>query len=729
MTSPTPTPSPPLATRSVEIDEASGTVVLRGPASCYVLRVDRSAGTVLHVHWGAPLPLDDAVALPVWADHDNSFAGRWDGVEEYPVEGGARFGAPALEVRFADGSSPVEPRVDAVSTPGEGHLVVLLRDRVRPLAWELHYRLPSGGDVLERWTVFRHTGAPGDAPILLTRYASAHWPLPHRTGWRLGAVHGGWAAESRWERTGLAAGETVLGSRRGHTGHQAGPWVSLDAGDAGEEHGEVWMVALATSGSWRITAQRTAAGRVGVLAAEGHEGIEGELGPGLCHTTPVSTALYAAGGFGAASRAFHTYLRQHVLPHPHEVRPVLYNSWEATGFDVSEENQLALATRAAALGAELFVVDDGWFGGRDGDRAGLGDWSPHPHRFPRGLRPLADEVHRLGMAFGLWVEPEMVNVDSELYREHPEWVVHLPDRTATELRHQLVLDFARPEVTDWAYAWLRQLVADNSVDFLKWDFNRSFTEAGAHAGGPAARQVHVTHAHGVHRVLDRLRADFPRLRIESCAGGGGRVDPGILARTDQVWPSDNTDAVDRLAIHHGFSQAYPAQVMSAWVTDSPNPLTRRTVPLRFRFHCAMAGVLGIGGDLTRWTRHELAEAADLVRLYKDIRPVVQHGRLHRLLSPGDGPMTAVQFVDDGADRSVVLVWRPSTRFGPTGTALRLRGLETEARYRDEDTGAEWSGAALLAFGLPLPDLPQGDHASAAVRLRRVGWAGRREQGQ
>ncbi|MEV8596335.1 alpha-galactosidase [Streptomyces sp. NPDC052012] len=705
------------APRRVEMDEDSGTVLLRTARSAYVFRVDRAGGTVRHVHWGAPVPLADAAALPLWSDHDNSFAGRWDGTEEYPADGGARFGVPAFEVRLADGSSPVEATVQDVVLLEHDHVVVLLRDRTRPLAWHLHYRVPPDGDVVERWTEFVHTGTPEDGDVLLVSYASAHWPLPQRPDWRISSVHGGWSAEGSLQRAQLPVGETVLGSRRGHTGHHANPWVALDPADAGEEHGEVWLVALAASGSWHITAQRTAAGRTGVLANEGHEAAELRLAPGGRHRTAVSLALYTRGGFGGASRAFHRHLRAHVLPHPQELRPVLYNSWEATSFEVSEENQIALARRAASVGAELFVLDDGWFRGRDDDRSGLGDWTPHPGRFPRGLRPLADEVHRLGMAFGLWVEPEMVNADSDLYRAHPDWVLHAPGRTATELRRQLVLDFSRPEVTDWALGQLRRLVTENTVDFLKWDFNRSFTEAGTRAGGPDARRAHVDHARGLYRVLDQLRAEFPDLRIEACAGGGGRVDPGILGRTDQVWTSDNTDAVDRLRIQHGFSGLYPAGVMSAWVTDSPNPLTGRAVPLRFRFHSAMAGVLGLGGDLTRWTEAELAEAADLIGVYKDIRPVVQRGEQYRLLAPGSGPLTAVQYAD--GDRAVVLVWRPSTAFGPAEPPLRLRGLDAAARYRDEDTGREWSGATLMGFGLPLPALPPGDWASALVRLRRV----------
>ncbi|MFD0517036.1 alpha-galactosidase [Paractinoplanes durhamensis] len=383
--------------------------------------------------------------------------------------------------------------------------------------------------------------------------------------------------------------------------------------------------------------------------------------------SPVFAALYAAGGFGAASRAWHDYQRKHVLRHAGEVRPVLYNSWEATSFDVTDEGQRALAERAAKLGVELFVVDDGWFGARTSDRAGLGDWFPNPHRFPAGLRPLADHIRSLGMDFGLWVEPEMVNPDSDLYRAHPEWTLHRPGVRATELRNQLVLDFTRADVRDWAFEQLDRIVLATGLAFLKWDFNRSFTQA-----RPASS---IGHAQGVYQVIDRLRAAHPGVRVEACAGGGGRADLGILARTDQVWTSDNTDAVDRLTIQHGYTQVYAPGTMVAWVTDSPNPITGRRVPLPFRFHVAMAGVLGLGGDLTRWTADELDLAAEMVARYREISPIVQHGTLFRLLPP-QGSLSASQYVRDG--RIVLLVWRVS---GVDRTVrIRLRGLDPAMTY-------------------------------------------------
>ena len=269
---------------------------------------------------------------------------------------------------------------------------------------------------------------------------------------------------------------------------------------------------------------------------------------------------------------------------------------------MSEDGQLRLAELAARLGIECFVMDDGWFGGRDNDRAGLGDWTVNREKFPRGLGPLIGRVNDLGMRFGLWVEPEMVNPDSDLYRSHPDWVYHFAGRTRSQYRNQLVLNLARPDVAEWVFATLDRLLSENHIEFVKWDMNRPFSEPGwpAQAGRDPER-IWTDHVRSLYTVIDRLRAAHPGVDFESCSGGGGRVDLGILRRVEQVWPSDNTDAWDRVTIQEGFTQVYPPQVMSAWVTDSPNFLTGRELPLSFRFHVAMAGALGVGGDLLRWT--------------------------------------------------------------------------------------------------------------------------------
>ncbi|MFD8637249.1 alpha-galactosidase, partial [Streptomyces sp. NPDC059656] len=596
----------------VTFEPGPGLAVLRTPNSVYALRVGAD-GSPRHVYWGAPVDTGLLSELPEAVSPAASSFEADAAADELAPQTGARFGPAGLQVRFSDGTRGVQWRFAGHRVEG-GELRLLLDDRHRPLRTELCYRVRPGTDVIERWTELTHTGTT-DEPVSVGRLDSAAWTAPPLADYRLSHLVGGWNSEFQLRRDRLPVAETVLTSRRGLTGHHASPWLAVDDGTATEESGEVWSTALAWSGSWRVTVHRDPVGRTTWTGGFGHEGIDWTLRPGESLRTPVYAGLYTPQGFGAASRAWHDHVRRHVLPEPGRDRPVLYNSWEATGFDVHEAGQMRLAGLAARAGAELFVLDDGWFGTRRDDRSGLGDWTPRPEAFPRGLRPLADEVHRLGMAFGLWVEPEMVNRDSELYRAHPEWVVHSPRLDATELRNQLVLDFGRPEVEAWAQETLDRLVRDHDVDWLKWDANRAFTEAGRH-GHPDPDRLWIDHTRAVHRIMDRLRAAHPGLRIEACAGGGGRVDLGILARTDQAWTSDNTDPVDRIGIQHGFGQLFPAQAMAAWVTDSPNGVTGRLTPLRFRFHVAMAGALGLGGDLASWSEEELAEAAGLVDLYK-----------------------------------------------------------------------------------------------------------------
>lgn len=687
------------------------TWVLSGPTSSYALHLT-DADEVVHLHWGARIPAVAAQALAA-ADPPpyRPFEAPLDGREEYPVEGGPRFVRPALSVRTE--SVRGTEWAFAGWTAEDDELRLRFRDELVGLGLVLHYRMRGDGDVIERWVTVAHEGEGPDLELL--RADAAAWTLPLREGWRLSQLHGRWAAESRLARGELPYGETTIGSRRGHTGHQHLPWVALDADGATEEHGEVYGCALGWSGSWRICVQRLPDGAVQITGGAGHDdsGLL-RLAPGATYTSPVFAGLWSDGGFGGASRAWHAWQLAHVIPDAGRVRPVLYNSWEATGFDISQPQQSALARRAAGMGVELFVVDDGWFGRRTGDRSGLGDWTPNPDRFPEGLGPLAAEVHALGMQFGIWVEPEMVNEDSDLYRAHPDWVQHRPGRTRTRFRNQLVLNLAREDVRAYLWEQLDTLLSGAPVDYVKWDFNRCFTDAGW-PGEPYPQRLWTEHVEGFYGLLDRLRAAHPTVAFESCSGGGGRIDLGVLTRTDQVWTSDNTDPLDRLAVQHGFSQLHPARVMAAWVTDSPNvQLNGRRSSLRFRFVSAMAGVLGVGGDLSAWSEAELSEARDWVGLYKEIRPLVQHGELYRLRAP-EGGLSAVQYVR--GDETVVLALLQAQRYGERPPALRLRGVEPTAAYVCADTGAVHQGGVLLHHGIHTG--LEGDFDAAVIRLRRM----------
>ncbi|MET7697320.1 alpha-galactosidase [Streptomyces sp. NPDC005485] len=677
--------------------------LLSGPTSSYALRLTEQ-DELLHLHWGPRITLADAEALAALpAPQYWPFESQLDGHEEYPVEGGPRFVRPALSVR-TDERRGTEWRFEAHEADGDE---LRLRFSDSGLGITLHYR--TRGDVVERWVTLENEGPA----VELLRADSATWTLPERDGRRLSQLHGRWAAESRLVRSPLTYGEKVIGSRRGHTGHQHLPWVALDD-EATEERGEVYGCALAWSGSWRISVAQLPDGRVQITGGAGYDdsGLL-RLESGESFTTPVFAGLWSDGGFGGASRAWHAYQRAYVIPDADRDRPVLFNSWEATGFDISEEQQGTLARRAAAIGVELFVVDDGWFGARTSDRAGLGDWTPNPDRFPGGLKPLGDYVHALGMQFGIWVEPEMVNPDSELYRQHPDWVQFQTGRNRTEYRNQLVLNLARPDVQEYLWEQLDSMLSSAPIDYVKWDFNRCFTDAGW-PGDPYPQRLWVDHVQALYALLDRLRAAHPGVAFESCSGGGGRIDLGIMARTDQVWTSDNTDPLDRLAIQHGFSQIHPSRVMAAWVTDSPNTqLNGRVSTLRFRFVSAMAGVLGVGGDLTEWSEEELGEAREWVELYKEIRPVVQRGDLYRLRPP-EGGLSAVQYVH--GDEVVVLAWLQAQRHGEPVAPLRLRGLGPEDAYECRETGETHRGAVLLHHGLRTK--LRGDLDATVIRLRR-----------
>ncbi|MDX2777547.1 alpha-galactosidase [Streptomyces caniscabiei] len=690
----------------LEIGADGRTWILTGPRSSYALRLTES-DELLHLHWGPRIALADAEELavrqqlPYWP-----FEAPVDGHEEYPVEGGPRFTRPALSVR-TDERRGTEWTFREYEADGDE---LRLRFTDDGLGITLHYRMRD--DVVERWVTLVNEGPA----VELLRADSATWTLPRREEepWRLSQLHGRWAAESRLVRADLTYGEKVIGSRRGHTGHQHLPWVALDT-DATEERGEVYGCALGWSGSWRIAVAQLPDARVQITGGAGYDesGLL-RLETGGTFTTPVFAGLWSDAGFGGASRAWHAYQRAYVIPDADQDRPVLFNSWEATEFDISEEQQGALARRAAAIGVELFVVDDGWFGARTSDRAGLGDWTPNPDRFPKGLRPLADYVHALGMQFGIWVEPEMVNPDSELYRAHPEWAQFQPGRKRTELRNQLVLNLAREDVQEYLWERLDTLLSSAPIDYVKWDFNRCFTDAGW-PGEPYPQKLWVEHVHAFYALLDRLRAAHPGVAFESCSGGGGRIDLGVMARTDQVWTSDNTDPLDRLAIQHGFSQIHPARAMAAWVTDSPNSqLNGRVSSLRFRFVSAMAGVLGVGGDLTEWSEEELAEAREWVELYKEIRPVVQRGDLYRLRPPTGG-LSAVQYVH--GDEVVVLAGLQAQHYGEPLAPLRLRGLDPTRTYECRETGEKHRGAVLAHHGLSTG--LRGDFDATVIRLRRT----------
>ncbi|WP_203434223.1 alpha-galactosidase [Jiangella asiatica] len=685
--------------------------LLTGSGFSYAFAVGAD-GSLRHLHWGGPLGASDVAAL-LGDDARDFGSNTWSHprahTEELVQHGGRRLDETALKVEFADGVRALDLAYAGHRIAGD-ELAVTLTDRHYPFDAVLSYRVRPDEGVLERRCELVNRG---EHPVVVDRAASASWPLPWRPRWEATWLAGMYAAETQVTRRALGPGRLVLESRRGIPGHAAQPWLALDAG-AGDTTGEVWSVALAWSGSWRLVGELAFDGRLHVTAGVNDYDLRLPLAPGTSWTTPVVAGVYTAAGHDDLTDRWHRYERRHVAPRPDTIRPVLYNSWEATFFDVRPESQVELARRAAGLGAELFVVDDGWFAGRDDESAGIGDWTPDARRFPDGLAPLAEEVHRLGMRFGVWVEPESVSPDSELFRAHPDWIFQWPTRPRTLARQTHLLALSRPEVRDHLVTALDGLLSSAPIDALKWDLNRPLTEAsdGVDASSPWIAQVE-----GLYEVIDRVRALHPGVWIESCASGGGRADLGIMSRTEWTWPSDNTDALERLAIQHGYLRAHSPHTMMAWVTDSPTYLTKREIPLRFRFHSAMCGLLGIGGNLATWSTDELAGAAEHVTRYKHIRTTVQFGTVRRLDADAPDDVTALSYQAPDGGQLAVFAFAPSVRHLRRTVLLRLRDLDPAAVYVDADTGARHSGALLMHHGLRVPLV--GDYASALVVLDRA----------
>jgi alpha-galactosidase len=676
------------------------------------------------IYWGSAIAASDRLPAAV----HNAAAASFDlssttTQNEYSGWGAELYPEPALKVTFPDGNRDLV--LHYVSHTIEGNeLTIMLKDIQRELFVELRYSLDPATGIIGRSSIIRNKTAE---PVMIEQAESATWNLPHGTDYSLRYLAGRWGAEWKLEEHAIQPGEIVLESKRGSTGHQNNPWFAIERGKhPDEESGDVWFGALAWSGSWRISVELDALQQVRVTGGFNPFDFGYKLPPGKELETPIFYGGHSNRGIGEASRMLHRFELAKILPQaPNpKPRPVIYNSWEATEFAVDEAGQESLAEKAARIGVERFVVDDGWFGQRKNDHAGLGDWYVNQQKFPNGLKPLIDKVHSLGMDFGIWVEPEMVNSDSDLYRQHPDWVLNFAGRPRTEGRNQLVLNLARQDVRDYVFHFLDNLVRNNQIAFLKWDYNRNWSEPGWPAVAPdEQKKVYVEYVLNLYGILKELRARYPKLEIESCSGGGGRVDLGILGLTDEVWPSDNTDPFDRLQIQDGFTYAYTPGVMMAWVTDSPNFMNGRTTSLAYRFLSSMQGSLGVGANLDKWSTTDFETAKDMIAAYKGIRDTVQHGSLYRLISPRGGSETsATETVSINKKQAVLFTFLHSSQMGYPFPRVYLRGLDPAANYRltvlsgksAKDTPGVASGSYWLAHGID-PAL-RGDFQAAAFRF-------------
>ncbi len=712
-------------TAHVGFDDAAKMFRMDSAHVSYVLGVDRE-GYLETVYWGERL--GDADKFPLLEGSKG-----WHGFDppitttphEFMGWGGGSLLEPDLKVTFPDGNRDLVLKYVSNSIAGD-RLNITMKDIQRDVLVILHYRMdPETGILRRSATVENHT--PAD--ILIEQIAAGTYNLPRGTDYHLHFLTGGWAREWTLQDQPIRSSKITLESRRGTTGSQNNPWFAINKDESkDEDQGDTYFGALAWSGSWQISIEQDALQQVHITGGMNAFDFSYHLKKDSRFETPEFDAGFSHQGLGGASRLMHRFEMNSVVPNaPNErLRPVLYNSWEATAFNLNEEGQVALAEKAASIGAERFVMDDGWFGARNNDHAGLGDWEVNRQKFPNGLKPLIDKVHSLGMQFGIWVEPEMVNADSDLYRKHPDWVLNFTGRPRSERhnRHQMVLNLARPDVRAYVMGVLNKLLDENQIDFLKWDYNRNWSEPGWPAV-PIADQKNVYYdfTMNYYSVLAEMKAKHPKVELETCSGGGGRVDLGVLRYADQAWPSDNTDPYDRLTIQNGFSYAYSPGLMMAWVTDSPTWVNNRTVSLEYRFLSSMQGSLGIGVNLNKFSPEEFAESKKFIEEYKTIRETVQRGSLYRLILPTEGSeASATEYVARDGKQTVLFAFlHSSTEYYPYPT-IKLRGLDSAATYTitslngkvSADTPHEASGAYWMGHGVDI--LLVGDFQAAAVKL-------------
>lgn len=670
--------------------------------SSYVFGID-DRDLLRHAYWGPRIErVDDFVIPPLW-DLSTNDPVVDIAAEEYPLHGGLRSKPTCVAALFADGSREIRATPAGHRSEGED-LVITLLDADHGLAIDLYYRSLDAQGLIRRWTVFRNES---DSPITLTRALSAQLHIPFGD-LRFRNTHGQWGAEFQGFTQQVSYGRIVVENRKGISSHNHNASFILDR-RADETTGDVWFGALETGGNFLGEVEQRTYGGTALQYGINDYGFAPVLQPGDSLTTPALVFGRTAAGLADMTVRMQAYGRSLMSEEP---RLVLYNSWEATGFDVHCDRQLDLADLAGRIGAEMFVLDDGWFGRRNGTTDGLGDWWVNPDKFPDDLHPLIERVKSLGMEFGIWMEPEMVNPTSDLYRDHPDWVYREPGREPDQLRDQYVLDVGLPEVQDFIYEAVAGLLADHDVSYIKWDANRPLAQVGARdAAG-------WRHTQGLYSVVDRIKQRYPDVLIEACASGGGRVDLGALQHFDDFWTSDNTDALDRLEIQRTYSLLYPMKAMRAWVTDTPNFLTQRSAPLQFRFHSAMMGSLGIGANLTEFSDAELEQSAGFIEQYKRLRPVIQEGEFHRLADDSGNGADIFEYRTD--ERVAVFVFLVAARMGRRPVSFRLRGLDPAGVYRFQ---ADWqtqekSGAYLMGHGVQTWLL--GDYASAVLTFERVG---------
>ena len=651
--------------------------------------------------------------------------------QEYPSYGTTDFRMPAVEILQGNGSRVTDfkyvshkiyqgkpglsglPATYTESGDEADTLEILLRDELLQVELTLLYTIFQKENAIARSAHFENKGR---ADCQLTTAMSMSLDLPD-DDYEWVQFSGAWSRERYVKTRRLQPGIQSVGSRRGASSHMHNPFVVLKRPSADEFQGEAIGFSLVYSGNFLAQAEVDTYKVTRMMMGIHPAGFSWCLKPGEGFQTPEAVMVYSDGGMNKMSQAFHRLYRTRLARGywRDKERPILLNNWEATYFDFTEEKLLKIAKTAKEAGVELFVLDDGWFSSRCGETSGLGDWWPNKERLPEGIKGLSEKVESLGLKFGLWFELEMVNKDSELYRTHPDWILHTPGRQISHGRKQYVLDFSRKEVVDYVYGMAATILRESKISYIKWDMNRSITECYSVAQ-ESCRQGEVFHRYilGVYELYERLTSEFPEILFESCASGGGRFDPGLLYYAPQAWVSDDTDAAERLKIQYGTSYAYPISTMGAHVSITPNHQLFRSTPLKMRGDVAYFGAFGYELDLARLTEEEQKEVKGQIQCVKKYRKLIHTGTFFRLASPFEGNISAWMVVSEDKKHAIVAYFKVLNDVNCEFRRLKLKGLDEAVLYRTTEGKTEagkFSGAELMNIGLVTTDASAGEPAA------------------
>lgn len=705
------------------------------PKSTYMLGIGDDFGHIVHVYYGKKIE-GDTFGIPLPTIDPKNKIWYMDGSKmEYPTGDIGDFREHCIEIKNANGAHALEcgykkhriyggkPEIPGLPATFAGEnecttLELTLVDEIAGVELVLIYSAFEDVDVITRSVRVKNIGSD---ELKLTKILSACIDVENNN-FEIITLHGSWGRERHIQRNKLTYGRHGVYSERGVSSHQDHPFMAIVEGGTTQKMGEVYAMNFVYSGNFEVQCELTPQNAARMVMGINPYQFEWTLNSGEVFDAPEVVMVYSANGLGEMTRNFHDLYRKHLIRGKYKStkRPILINNWEATYFDFDTDKLLSIASKAAELGIEMLVVDDGWFGNRFDDNRALGDWVVNEDKIKGGLKYLVDEVNKLGMKFGMWFEPEMVCPDSDLYRAHPDWAISIPGREPGRARNQLVLDITRKEVRDYIFESMSKVLHSANVEYVKWDMNRALTDVWS-AALAADRQGEFYHRYvlGVYDLQGRLIKEFPDLLLENCSSGGGRYDPGMLYFSPQIWCSDNADAITRLDIQEGTSLIYPLSTMGAHITDCPNHSNGRVTPFETRGIVALAGTFGYELDITKIPEEERKQIPGQIAMYHRYNDLVREGDYYRILSFRENNRDdSYMVVSKDKKEALVTFVQVMHMTSVPNLPVKLEGLDPDTMYRIDEIDMTLSGSVLMNAGLPVK-LEHGDYKAGLYYLKAV----------